>query len=1212
MGRQLDAEFADLKRRLLADPEIVVPPSAEMLEAWRRAFAFSGGRLSIRWSPSGTPAHIRGMDAGPLLGEPEQIALAFLAKFGPDLRELLGLSPADSFDAPSVATMGDGSFATVTFGHRLASQPKPPESGAPSAQTPESFPVQGDWLALHIRLVGMPQGTGRVVLVTASWNRIINPPQVIIPAKNAGAAAVAAVGVPGGIVGRIEPVAIVVPEAGVERAQYTVWVHADGGPMVVFVDAATGAVLEVRQGWQANRLVHRYHPYSLADELPESDYASFLAAHNDPAQCAGLPLGTVCEASTGAHCTYTAPDGSFDPSATAWPAAAQLSGRYYHWHDHPEGAYFGPFDQFLPDPATTLTVLATGPIATGGARLDRPSKDMIDGMVYTHLTYQRALLGLAGLDVDGWPRVNYQVWWEPLGYTCSSDSQCQRCANSRTCQADRFWDMNNFDGCDESVDPADCGTSPNFCDLTVGACDWSGFGASVTMPEGCANGDLIEETFDAIGECIGFHPEFFWREAGWTGGPNAFTAWDELETRLDDTVAHENTHTFQDFSGFDDRVGYAGERGQLSGFMSEAVPEAAGAAFYTDTAFFDATRQRTSDGGAQTRGSADRATTLAKRFWGDPVGGANRCGGVEWDVPGDDFNCPQNALTCRLDKCILPHDFDPTTPDVVDPSATCDVWRSDWPSEKFCTGPTGEGTGNYGFQAASRYENNTWLRGIWLRMAAIGGRGYAADAFGAFLADTMDTASVVARGWNSLYRRMAWPTGRSAATWSVGMRSYLAYRAVNEVTYPFDGTVGPTELFDTAPSTWWLGELLPESADAWRVGEMEWADNLLSEDDWNNHAFYAYEGKDYQVELASLTGASLFLVRGVPPSEDDPEGTAARTIVVLGVSGGTGVARIRAERSGPIYLGVGRHDFTGTIDNYSLTIRMVDDDYPDTDVEAITLPPFSAGAVPVGQVAGGDADAFRFPVVAAPVVVTVRAVGDLSPDRYLAYAEFHRVSGATEFCRFGRASTPFCQFETGPGSPSSPTWYFLRVVGLSSGTAYHVSITPPRLSLPFAPPHTLPCDEAVSAPAPGTRLICDPVAGSWWPEGGGPALSGVLRSATETDQLWFHATEGTAYAMRLWLPGGFMSLHSPRVGGTATPDDQHLLLLRDESPAGTFVAPVTGWYRLRVSRPEGGGLYDGGYPAPYAVRVMRSPGPVDRYPEIHDWTGQADGMCGSP
>lgn len=297
-GTTVEELFERSRAAMMADPGILVPPSGEAVATWQRLFVESGARLDVEWSPAGTPRRIAGLDDGVEAGTSEAIAERYLLRFGEDVAVLLGLSPGESWTADGTNSTDDGAFSTVAFRHVVPASVGtggPPNSDLPPPTdgNPLSVPVFGDQLALHIRNGGLPQGRGRMVEVTAAWNRLIEPVTVNIGAARAESAARAAIGWDTAALSRLEGPRVRFPEPGLQVVEYALTLSQEDQVRTVLVDAVTGEATRIEDGVVRSRVVHRFHPLSFPDDSPYGPPWNTYAARAHSAHCAGLPFVTI-------------------------------------------------------------------------------------------------------------------------------------------------------------------------------------------------------------------------------------------------------------------------------------------------------------------------------------------------------------------------------------------------------------------------------------------------------------------------------------------------------------------------------------------------------------------------------------------------------------------------------------------------------------------------------------------------------------------------------------------------------------------------------------------------------------------------------------------------------------------------------------------------------------------------------------------------------
>jgi hypothetical protein len=205
------------------------------------------------------------------------------------------------------------------------------------------------------------------------------------------------------------------------------------------------------------------------------------------------------------------------------------------------------------------------------------------------------------------------------------------------------------------------------------------------------------------------------------------------------------------------------------------------------------------------------------------------------------------------------------------------------------------------------------------------------------------------------------------------------------------------------------------------------------------------------------------------------------------------------------------------------------------------------------------------------------------------------------FCDFGFRGTGSCEV------PIAPT---------ASGL-FDVAIAP---NLP-ASSYTYLLDTAPATAGGTPRLGCfvSTLAGGTsrlQPQcdlGVNPLVSGVVHSDLDVQHLWFHAHEGQLYTIRFDSTMAEATLHHPTATGFTSFDSEPLFRLparndiaeREEGrQAVTFVAPVTGWYRLRIRGKVPVDLegLSGTYPSTFVVEFAATPVRVSDYPELLQWS----------
>jgi hypothetical protein len=1221
-GTTVEELFERSRAAMAADPEILLPPSAEALAAWQRLFVESGARLEVEWSPAGTPRRIAGLDDGIQAGDSEAIAEQYLLRFGDDLGALLGLAPGESWTADGTNSTDDGAFSTVVFKHVVPASigtGGPPNSDLPPPDdgNPPSLPVAGDQLALHVRHGGLPQGRGRALAVTAAWNRLVEPVVVNVGAAQAESAALAAIGLDSGSLTRLDGPRVRFPEPGVQLVEYALTLSQEDQVRMVLVDAVTGEATRVEDGMVRSRMIHRFHPLSFPDDSPYGPPWNGYAGHSHPAHCAGLPYATV----TGADGRLTATDatGAFDDSAVDWSVNVGLDGLHFsRWAFMEEnGALYPRMLYGFASPGPRL-VLPTGPVAAG-VPLDEPAKRTLDGMLFAHAGYVRDIFGRAGGSTR-WGKINLTTEWAPRGKrrcTVANDCIDDRWAalsegpdtptqwnalcdfDTHRCTVDEWYDFDEADSnntCNttdmqDGPDRKDCdpGTKEQtyYCDTTIGPagsdgwCDWGGGGRLHTgggLRDGCFN--FVTRAAEGR-QCVGI--DTYVMRCEWPADCPAeplLGPVDWAEPYAVGVLAHELGHVMIDNGLWLGPLGsiHGGGDGTLSGFLSEAMPTAVGRVWYDDFTFWD------------TRFVADPAA-LQARFGGDPVGGSNSCGGpltpAETDDPRDSYLCEQTPYTCETDRCTI------RRPD-CDGATECAACRAT-NSLVRCLGPAG-----VAYEVVGIHGNGDWFTALLARYSALAGRRGGIDGLVSLLSDRIDGQTIVARGTNSVAGKLARPAGSAACNIRARNQGFAAWRAMSDTATPAYQRFIPR--YDDHPSIWWHGQV-GDSAQPWSVGSQSVAGMLEDRVDWDPHVLYLVGGREYQVRLSDLVdgGTTLFLGLHLPsPGATDATG---RHVFLMSVAG-TGTTTYLPTDSGYYHFAVSR-DPAGPADAvaYELAVTMVGDDHPDGLVESVMLPQHTGSTPASGVVQGADRDAYRVAVESwSPTVVRAQLRASRVPvggPRAVLEAWDYGTGTRVASCSFGSIlGGAACEVTL---SPARSAIYHLYVVG-PGGTARvpYTLATSPDPSHPW--PASAPCaDWHLPTVAPPTRCTLGST---------GPVLAGAMHFGGESENLWFWGREGRRYSLRFWsvFSGASASLHHPTAQGTSS-DGTPLFRFDATWPAVSFEAPVTGWYRLHVVGPTGD--LGATLPVPYAIRFAEGPIRMPDYPEILDWAGgSTDGGCG--
>jgi hypothetical protein len=285
---------------------------------------------------------------------------------------------------------------------------------------------------------------------------------------------------------------------------------------------------------------------------------------------------------------------------------------------------------------------------------------------------------------------------------------------------------------------------------------------------------------------------------------------------------------------------------------------------------------------------------------------------------------------------------------------------------------------------------------------------------------------------------------------------------------------------------------------------------------------------------------------------------------------------------------------------YSITATLVGDDHPDTAAEAVILPGWMDDVTISGRTQPGDVDHFRVYVPRGDPVNVWARCGDgirvIGAGDHLSVRDSAGVEVSS--CDFCSRSTSACFVAiNGPGIFDVSIAPNLR----TSGGAYLLN-TAPR----------------IVGGHPGLRCSSASLAGGTWlldPQcdlGRNPHVSGVIYAESETEHLWFEAHEGKVYSIRFLSSMAEATLHYPTAANFTSPDTVPLFRLpalndATERAEGrqsvTFVAPVTGWYRLRVvgKVPSAEGL-EGTYPSIFTVEFAEASALLSDYPELEEWS----------
>lgn len=1245
-GTSVEERFEELRQDALASPDLLVQPDAEMIEAWRQAFVASGGRVAVEWSAAGTPALIVDLDAGLSAGTAQEIADAYLSVFGHALRSLFGMGAADELAFREATATGDGAFSAVAFDHLV--QARIPDDG-PAIDRPNgtdgqaaALRVAGDQLVLHVRHVGLPAETGRVVQVSAHWNRVRAPVVVRIDSARAAEAAAQASGLAEPEIFEIEGPVVVFPDPLRQQVRYTVWLTSEDQVRYVNVDGVTGDVLQVGDGVRRSRIVHGFHPLSFPAGGVSGPPWHAEAGRDMPGHCAGLPFADVRGAD--GRITRTNAAGVFDAAAVAWPVTVGFDGpQFTEWRFTDEnGALYPKLGYVFHDPAPLL-IMRTGP--TGG--LGTPAstdpgastraKRRLDGMMYTHINYVRDLIRQAGIGTS-WGDINFTVEWPPKGKReCTVRGDCvvswPRLTNTQfwdsiltsalcdpstnRCTIDHWYDFDDGDGnntCNETdlnARPKDCEPGSvgqtYYCDTTIdrsrGWCDWGGVGAfdtgGGTNPAGCYN--FVQRRSQG-GLCFGVTPGIMRCEAigGCVGlggvvtpllGP---TPWGEASGVA--VAVHEILHAAIRSSGWLDRAGGWGgeEHGRLSGFLSEALPDAAFATFYDDSRLWH-------DPGG-----------LASRIGGDPVGGANYCpGGPERDDPWDTFSCPENPVTCGPEQRCAVRDPD------------CDGTAADPCPRQTCEGdPKVRCHGSAAYRFEDIHHHGGWLPAWFSRYGALAGRKAAIEAFACLLAERIDTNTVIARGTNSVYYKLVSPKGSCAAATAVRSRAYEAYRAMR---WTATGSIAwqPTPLriltiHDDSTNGLWRGAIAATTGAPWHLGVQRvdgWlgrtgyeSPTTLGIPDQDVHAFHLFRGRQYEVRVSSgRAHMPIHAALAVPPA--DPESGLGGVVTLL-TAAPTATATLWPTSSGLQQIVISRDPAILENWGYQVVVTLVGDDHPDADSDAVMIPPATATWPVLGEIRGVDRDVFRVFVPGGETVrvaATSRAptIGLGSPVGRLAVRDPLGASvGDCSFgsLRFGRQ----CRVD---------------VSGTGAGAIYFVSVAG---DVAAGMPYQIETSSAVAGRQPGlgcrAATMPPPLPSQCHLAADRPLIAGVMHGPG-TEHLWFYGREGRTYALRVWfgVGNGTAFLHHPTRDGT-NPDPTVLFELTPGSleswpgpasgPPVTFEAPLTGWYRVRIVGLPPAMEFGLPYPMVYAVQWGEGPARMPDFPEILEWAGGAvPGTC---
>lgn len=323
-ARRLDlpAAFDERLQHVLANAEITVKPNATQLAAWEALFLKSYGSTEVEWGDRGAPEAVWLLDAGPAQGQAVQVARAYLSSKESGLRALFGMDADESFRFHQVIGADDDPVVAVRYRHDVRVPQTAVDAAAGGDPKEQTIPVAGDELLLWVRRFGAGKDLGRVLSLTARWTRGASRPTALLPSKAVEAIGVAASGLPGATVVKVEgPVLVSIGSSG-RHVHTSVYVAGGGELLDVGVDAESGDVCYVRNGRRENRLTANFNPATQETVYGFADSVS------------GLPHARICPrgATRADQCVESDATGYYDPAVLGpggTAATVHLHGRYF-------------------------------------------------------------------------------------------------------------------------------------------------------------------------------------------------------------------------------------------------------------------------------------------------------------------------------------------------------------------------------------------------------------------------------------------------------------------------------------------------------------------------------------------------------------------------------------------------------------------------------------------------------------------------------------------------------------------------------------------------------------------------------------------------------------------------------------------------------------------------------------------------------------------
>lgn len=1215
----LAASFDTQLSEVMADARLVVKPNDGQIALWRELYLGSSGRVSVAWSDAGTPLIVAGLDAGLGQGSPEHVAETWVQRFAEELRTLLRMAPHEELRRGDTVMSSDGSFALVFFRHHL-------QGGTPNDDLDpfRDWEVIGDFLAVRVRLAGMPQGAARVVGATAQWNPVGRVPLAAIDEKQARLLAETASGFVAPYVVEVEGPVLHVPELGRAELQYRVIVGEDRQQrmLVAVIDAEAGVVLRTEDA------IRTATPQRVQIGVCPGD-------EGDPYRrvLAGLPYTDVylpaapdgTRRRTDARGCYTPVDSSGNPVATA---EATLRGAFYanySWEEHaPDYAWHPAYEGPIGNTTDPFATLDLGPL-DAAVDIDRKAEDFFDATTYLHLTYQADLLRRSGLCSKLGDRpARFQVHWGPLGdWDCvvGNDLDCHGCRGMPDvddyCKVDAHWDLSERgdedDRCEPGLDDPGCddevgvrlmclpGYSMPGAPAGHGVCDWDRYDGAHVASGGCFN--PVTRRATGGGNCIylerhrrtcidpsgcrnlrdaaGAVPQ--WR-------PNPHFVADQIEY----AIPHENMHhvlwSADFFHGADT------SHGKLAGHVSEAIPDAAALFYYPHLLFWN------------NNYDYDRLWWSTSWFGGDPITGGGCSGGSEGDCTLDNFLCDTSwaSPTCDKRRCYEPCWADSGPPDRL----SCEECEERFP-DLF---PACTAGGALAWRAIDVHGNGGWLIAALGRYVLQLGRARALAGLAGLISAGMNGSTRATDGPNSLYEKLA---VQAAGPHSYPGRTKVeAWRAFMYSTWYADRWWGATALpyrADMDSDLDFHGAVMQPAYDSFAVGHLQ-AEGYVEAGitDVDTHTAYLSGERAHSVRLTVSGPAALSLWVTFDQTPGGPRPPVAQ--VIPSTSGTRTETFFFPKYSGYYSFIVGRA--SPDVSEASRYVLDLDagDDYPDRSSEAVAIPPQHAVRGEMRRAdADSDADAFRF----------------FLPSGELAYVEVSRLSGSVPpavfvdgiVCPWVGPGRNYCEVLVGPGRPSGE-WPVIRVVQNTGYSPDPVSTYAFRV-VPQGGALRLPCagDKPPGAAVPDVNPVCrlNDAASA---RADGPLFSSRLSTPDEVHNLWLETVRGRVYALRYrgtatvsLYPGTAMGQDpaerpgvSPRALFFIDHDDRHPHdhTVSSYTDGVAFVAPHDGYWRVQV-RPVAGEFGEG--LGAYQLQVLAGGYSEPDWVDIEHMYGQPGESC---